>query len=543
MRAESIPADEQPAFVVRRVLTGAGVGSAVGAAGVSVAAAIAMWSVQETGTYMALPLARIGAIAIITAVAVVVLVRFWLLRKYPASRRARIVVMLVAGALAAWGRSNLVDVQRSGDVLTLVDTSGTSVFAVVALVSAIMAIVVAVVATLFGREVSGRVAVCAFAVVALVGSVVTYTAVQNHRAGVWHPSLTAAAAPAAPVPDVIGPVGYRIPLKRNQFIYTAGNGFLLGTSRELAAYDGATGQLRWRTGDYGVGERLVVARRDRDDATGVVVVFFADAVIGFDGSSGDVVWRRQIGGGRVTSAAGSVDALGMSVFTGDYATDGDSATRFYSLDPATGQVRWDQVLSCSSPSMSRGTAGQLSYDCGRPVLVDARSGDTVEVPGRYVPMAGTDAYVVSPSYPDKEPAADESTRVMDPAGQIIDEVPSTYPVSRPHDGLLLLYGPRNTWLLRDYRNHRSTPVVIHFEWGRGFDAITTLWLGNNKLLVANQYDRESPLQLVDLARPGDTPATPATPCPERTGDVKAVAGAILVECRTEVVGLVPEPRP
>jgi outer membrane protein assembly factor BamB len=96
--------------------------------------------------------------------------------------------------------------------------------------------------------------------------------------------------------------------------------------------------------------------RDGDDVTGIVVVFLDFGVIALDASSGEALWRRQHVGERVTGAAGSIDALGISVFTGDYGNDGDSATRLYSLDPATGRLRWSQIISCSNPTPSPGAA-------------------------------------------------------------------------------------------------------------------------------------------------------------------------------------------
>lgn len=55
-------------------------------------------------------------------------------------------------------------------------------------------------------------------------------------------------------PAPFGPVRYEIPLGADgdsSAGYVAGDGFLLDTRYELTAYDGTSGEKRWRVGDYG----------------------------------------------------------------------------------------------------------------------------------------------------------------------------------------------------------------------------------------------------------------------------------------------------
>ncbi|MFV8142048.1 PQQ-binding-like beta-propeller repeat protein [Mycolicibacterium senegalense] len=556
MLEETIPAGVRPGSARQRGLAGAGAGLAVGAAVVAIIGPIAIWGVRSVTDFTSRSLIHVGVVASATGLCVLALVVTWLLRRYPVLRRPRIFAGWSAVALGAWSAWNAVDLYQARGAWPFVDSTGVSVVAGAAAVASTVAMVVALATVAFGGDVSGRAALCAFLVVVVGAPAVTYWAVQNHQSGVWYPTRIAGAAAPAPIPDMVGPVGYRITLNYRgrgyPDIYPAGNGFLIDTGRALTAYDGSTGEQRWRISDEGIvaqrwrgpdysdSGKVVVAHRDRDDATGIVVVFLADGLIALDASSGEVLWRRQLEGGKVTGAAGSLDVLGMSVFTGDYGADGDSGTRLYSLDPATGRLRWSQVLSCSSPSLRAGAAGQLSYGCGKPAIVDARTGNTITVPGSYLPWAGTDAYVVADWSPDKEPSPEDMARVMDSDGKIIDEVPGVFPASAPHNGFLLVYGRDNTWLLRDYRNHRSTPVSIHFDPPRGVnDGFETIWL-NNKLLVTNVYNHPSPLLVVDPERPADNPSTTAPPCSIGQGDLHAVAGAVVVQCgATEVVGLVP----
>lgn len=527
-----------------RVLAGVGIGAGIAAAVAAIIASILMWAVRSPRDSMSLSLTSTGAVAVASGVCVLTLVGTWLLSRHHALRRLRMFAGFIALGLGAWSGWNIVGLYRSREALPFVDSTGAAVIAAAAALCAIVA-VLAVATTAVVRDVSGRTVLCSFLVVALVIASLTYWSVRNHRAGVWRPELTATASAPAPVPDAIGPVGYRIPIGTNSpDIYAVGNGFVVDTRRGLTAYDGTTGAKRWHVGDYGRSGRILVVHRNRDDTAGIVVVFLYYGMIAFDGSSGDVLWRRQYNGGEVTAAAGSVDALGMSVFTGDYTNDGQDGTRFYSLDPATGQLRSNRTISCSNPTIEPGAAGQFGYRCGRPSIMDAHTGNTIDVPGEYAPRAGTDAYVVATPLPPENQKPKDATRVMDPAGRVIDEIPGTYPVSEPNNGLLFVYGGNDTWLLRDYRNHRSTRVPFRVEKGDPLRDVETIWF-NNGLLVTNRYEYPPRFHLVSLTRPADIPAVAESPCPRDHSavDVQAGAGAIFVQCRdTEVVGLVPEHR-
>jgi hypothetical protein len=132
---------------------------------------------------------------------------------------------------------------------------------------------------------------------------------------------------------------------------------------------------------------------------------------------------------------------------------------------------------------------------------------------------------------------------MDPTGKVIDELPGSYPVGIPHNGFQLAYGANGTWLLRDYRNHRSIEVPIHAQPGTGGGDVDAVWL-DNALLITNRYSHPPNFELLNLARPTDPPTTTDTPCPRRQSpdDIQAAAGAVLMICDTEAVGLVPDHR-
>ncbi|BBZ15272.1 outer membrane protein assembly factor BamB family protein [Mycobacterium branderi] len=544
MAEESPPTNSRPGRV-RRVVVSVGVGAAIAAAMAAFIAPIAMWAVRSPHDFMSKPLTRMGVAAIVTGVCVLVLVASRLVRRYPSVQRMGVAAGCVAVGLGGWSAWNVFGLYKSRDALAFVDSTGATVIAAAAMLAAVAAATLGVATAAFTRYLSSRTALCACLVVAVAIPALTYRSVRHYRAGVWRPQLTAAATTPAAIPDAIGPVRYRIPLDPNDHtadIYAAGNGFIIDTRKGLTAYDGSTGAKRWHIGDYGTSGRLLVVRRDRDDASGIVVVFLYYGLIAFDGSSGEVLWRRQYGGGEVTAATGSVDALGMAVFTADSTSDGPDRTRLHSLDPATGELRWSRPISCSNPTLSPGTPGQFGFSCAKPSIVDAHTGNTIDVPGNYTPRAGPDAYVIEQQPPEDGAPAD-ATRVMDPAGKIIDEVPGAYPVSVPHNGFLLVYGGGSTWVLRDYHHHRSTPVLIRTNPGRLQD-LETVWL-RNSLLITNPYDHPRRFELVDPNRPGGSPRIIESPCAhdKYLADIQSVAGAVVAQCSSsDMVGMVPEHR-
>jgi outer membrane protein assembly factor BamB/uncharacterized membrane protein YvlD (DUF360 family) len=526
-------------------LAGVGIGAAGAAAAAAIVASIIAWIIRSPTefTSFAVTDTGTGAFPVVIGACVLGLLATWRMNRLPV---ARLVTAAVAVALGAWSAWNLRGLYRHRAALPFLDSTGMSVIAATATLAAVAAVVLAVATIAFARDVSGRTALCTFLVVVVAVTALTYSAVQSYRAGVWYPELTATASTPAPIPDTIGPVGYRIPLSTEDYrpdVHAIGNGFIVDTRTQITAYDGVTGAKRWQVGGYGSG-RVLVARRNPDDLAGVVVVFAYDAMIAFDGSTGEVLWRRQLAdGGTLTAAVGAVDALGMSIFTADAPEVDNSRTQFYSLDPATGSVRWNRHISCSNPTLEAGTASQFAIDCERPSLMDAYTGNTIDVPGEYAPRAGDDAYVVNDPPPPDVRAPTTVTRVLDPAGKVIDEVPATYPVSVPHNGFLLVYGANDTWLLRDYRNHRSIQVPIDALPGRTRDDVDIVWL-NDTVLIANRFRHPHRLELLSLTRPSDLPTATGMPCPgdESLWDIQAAAGAVVVECRSEVDGMVPQSR-
>lgn len=531
-----------------RLLTSVAFGAGMAAALAAIAASIAMSAVRSQQDIMSRSPSAIGVLAAVTGVCVLAVAASRWLKRYAVARAVGYAAGIAAIGLGAWNARGLVELQGSSAWLPFMDSTGATVISAAAMMAATAAAALGVIAAPWFASVDHRTALCAFLVVVVGAPILTCRAVENYRATVWHPEFTTEAAPAAPVPEVVGPIGYRIPLGSAYFatrIVAAGNGFIVDTRDQLTAYDGATGEKRWQVGHYGTSGRLFVVHRNLDDTSGIVVLFQAYGLIAFDGSSGEVLWRREYSdGGHVTAATGSIDALGMAVFTADSVGEGPDSTRtrLYSLDPATGQVRWAGPIPCSNPTLSPGVAGQFAVDCMKPVIMDARTGNTIEVPGIWAPKAGTDAYVVDEPQPHFDPEPTDVTRVLDRAGKVIDEIPGSYPASTPHDGLLLLRGSGGTWLLRDYRTHRSTVVPIDPN-SRPAD-VDAVWL-TNKLLIPNRISQEQQFQLVDLTHPADEPVIIDSPCPRGQYQfiIEAVAGAVIVQCRlSEVIGLVPDRR-
>ncbi|WP_082022770.1 outer membrane protein assembly factor BamB family protein [Mycolicibacterium setense] len=546
--SEDSPADRPWYRSLRRPLASVAVGASVATAVAAIASAVAMWAIRSSADVMSHSHTAMGVVAIIIGVCVCVLVLLGVgLRSRRSWRKSLIALVgFTAAALAVWSVFRIIGLYESREALALVDSTGATVLTAAALASAVAATVLGVVGVAFAHDVNERTALSAFLVVVLVITLPTYRSVQDHRAAVWHPDLTAPAVTPAPVPDQIGAVRYRVPLDsgdRMPQIYPAGNGFIVDTRNGLTAYDGVTGKKRWHAGDFGTSGRLLVVRRDRDDAAGIVVLFLYGGIVALDAGTGEVLWRREHSrGGDVTAATGSIDALGVVVFTADAPEIDNSRTRLHSLDPATGAERSNDLIDCSNPTLDPGTTGQFSYRCaGKPGVIDAHTGHITEMPGEYAPDAGSDVYVVSDPRPHQDPTESDVTRVVSPDGRVIDEVPGTYPMSEARDGMLLVYGGGDSWLLRDYRNHRSTPLPLRIETRYGLDTIDTDWL-NQRLVVTTRYEYPQRLQIVDPARPSDNPVSVESPCPrdERLRELHAVAGAVIAQCgKSYFAGLVP----
>jgi hypothetical protein len=504
-----------------------------------------MWIIRSSGDVTSRSLTIMGVIAAVAGVWVFTAAVPRLIGRDSRATGLMKVAGLVAAALSAWALWMAFGIFRARDALPFVDSTGASILAVIAVVCAVVATVSALAAAAVAGPVSGRTACCVALVVLVVVPIVSYRTVADHRSGVWAPDSIAKAAPLAATPDAVGPVRYEIPLEDGENLpkaYGAGNGFVVDTRREITAYDGQTGEKRWHATDYGTSGRLLVVRRDPDDRSGIVVVFLYHAVIAFDGGTGEVLWRREYSsGGEVTAATGSVDALGMVVFTANAPVSGsDSRTRLHSLDPATGRERWSQPISCSNPTLNPGTPGQFAYDCSKPSLIDAHTGAFTDVPGEYAPTAGTDIYVASFTEWDDRGSAMDKTLVIDPDGRVVDETSGVTAVSTAHNGFLLVHSG-GSWMMRDYRSHRSTRVPMgSVPVPTNYDRPNTAWL-DDRLLVAAEK-RDAPLFLVDPARPTQQPLSSPPPCPrdETVRDLQVVAGAVIAQCDTDrVVGLVP----
>ncbi|WP_156750922.1 PQQ-binding-like beta-propeller repeat protein [Mycobacterium sp. 852013-50091_SCH5140682] len=542
-----VPVTERPRSRVRSAVSSICIGCSAAAAVGAILIPITMWATSSPTDMVEDPQTGTAVATVIIGVCVL----FRLAPRLIGRRPPWVATMLadvVAVTLGVWVAWSIYRTYRARAALALVDSTGASVLVVEAMLTALVAVALGVTAAAGSAPTNRRIALCAFAVVAVVLPVAIHRSVDDYRARVWHPSLTASAAAPAPVPSAIGPVKYQLSYPRD--FHPVGTGFILTAADGVTAYDGRSGAVRWRATGFGpssVGARhgVAVARRDGDDPAGVVVLFLGGALIALDGSTGNVIWRRQHGG-TVTAAAGGVDALGMTVFTAD---DSPDRTRFYSLDPANGQLRWTRPTDCSDPTLAAGTPGQFAYRCGMPpTVIDARTGKTTDMPGEYnLPETGSDVYVCEKS--ETQSAADAATaagviQVIDPTGQVVDEIRDARPVSRANNGLLLVYSNEGAWLMRNYRTHQSTPVPVQVDVRNGVNHVQTTWIKDG-LVVASGFDGSGGLQLIDTVRPSEVPTSTESPCRDSTllQDLYAVAGAIVVTCTGgEIFGLVSDSR-
>lgn len=528
-------------LLVRQIVAGIGVSAAaacVVAAGVLVLIAVLSRSSSE----WLVPSSWIVAAGVAVVAAMVASIGIGIL---PLVHKIGVSGLVVLGGLVLTALAVvLIRYSESGfndwSQLRFVDIGAVTVLSAIAGVIGIAAVVFALAAICVNVKAQFRVVWVAFVVAAVAISAVSYGIIAKYQSGVWYPSVTASAVPLNPVPDMVGAVRYRIPAESDRIvpIYAAGNGFITYTSAGVTAYDGLTGAVRWRAGDlgrlgipeFGVHTAAIhVVRRDRDDKDGVVVLFLGSAVIALDGSTGNVLWRRQYQG-KITESAGSTDALGVIV----------SNNGFDSLDPRTGQLRWSKPIDCGDPYP--GTTGHfLCVGARYSLIIDAYTGDSTPIPDfRWLTVSQDSTVYTESSWTNVNEKTAGTTKVLDSAGHVIDQVPESLQISQADNGFVLLNTRGDVPVLRNYLSHQSIPLAL----SNPFDPSerNSTWL-HGKLLI-NTGNNE--LSLIDPVHPEGV-STTASPCPTPVGTrIEAVAGAIVLSCGdfqnpAEVIGLTPPP--
>lgn len=540
--------------LVRRSLAGLAVGSAAGCALAAGALATTALATRVSADMVSAPIVASCLVGLVAAAIVIMVV---VLRPVIHRNEWSIPVGVVGfGAVAltsAW-IPKLAPVFDDDGVVRFVDTSGATILSGGALIAGVAALVFgAATAFVAAKPLPVGVAV-AFLVVAVLASSVAYHRVQVYRAQVWYPSLTAPAAPPAALPETFGTLRYQIPqAARGNWssvnVYPTGAGFVTYTPAGVTAYDGPTGAVRWRTGNLDATaakgsspfNSVDVVWFDREHTGSVVVVLMVGALLGLDGDTGKVLWRRQYRG-DLTQEAGSVDALAFSTYDVD---DGDTgATTLRSVDPRTGKDRWSRHSDCAD--LKPGAVGQFVQSCsgGAATVVDAHTGNTAWESnyGEWLDVSiDHEVYVASSgSAISNSPEAGDTTWVLDSAGNTIDQVAGAFPLlGNANAGHLLLDGVGQTALLRNYRTHQSTPLRLgKISYSLG---VYATWLPHK--LIIKKRSAVSSLHIIDLDHPDAEPTALPWPCRGGVGDIwqlKPAPGVVVASCEGFGDGVAPE---
>ncbi|OHU31697.1 hypothetical protein BKG76_00325 [Mycobacteroides franklinii] len=486
------------------------------------------------------------------AVVLVIVLRPVIRRKEWSIPVGAAVVVIVA--LTCFWIPKLSGVFRDGGVVRFVDTTGVTILSAEALAAGVAALVFGSATAFVVAKAQPVVAAVAFlAVIALISSV-AYQRVQSYRTQVWYPSLIAMPATPAALPETFGTLRYQIPQQVHDNwtmvnVYSTGTGFVMYTPDGVMAYDGPTGALRWRADGLGASavkwaspfNALDVVWFDREHSGSVVVVSMVGALLGLDGDTGTVLWRRQYRG-DLTQEAGSVDALAFSTYDVDVGDTG--ATTLYSVDPRTGKDRWSRHSDCSN--LKPGAVGQFVQSCsgGPATVVDAHTGNTAweSEYGEWLDVSiDHEVYVASGgSATSNTPKASDTTWVLDRSGNIIDQVAGTFPLlGHANAGHLLLDGVGQTALLRNYRTHQSTPLRLgKIDYALGMYAT---WLPHR--LIIEKRSALSSLHMIDLDHPDAEPTALPWPCRSYLGDIwqlKPAPGVIVASCQVAGDHVAPE---
>lgn len=539
---ETPPAEQS---LVCRSLAGLAVGVAAGCALTAGALAITALATRVSSDMVSAPITVSCAVGLVSAamVVLVIVLRSVIHRNEWSIPVAGAGVLLVA--LTSFWIPKLAGGFHEGGAVRFVDTSGVTILSAGALVASVAALGFGLATVFFAAKPQPAAVAVAFLAVIVLTSSLAYHRVQSYRTQVWYPSLTAAPAPPASLPETFGTLRYQIPQEAHDNwtmvnVDPTGTGFVTYTPAGLTAYDGPTGAVRWRASALGASavkwgspfNSVDVVWFDREHSGSVVVVSMAGALLGLDGDTGTVLWRRQYRG-DLTQETGSVDALAFSTYDVD---DGDTgATTLHSVDPRTGKDRWSRHSDC--PNLKPGAVGQFVQSCsgGAATVVDAHTGYTVweSKYGEWLDVSiDHEVYVASNgSAISNSPEASDTTWVLDPAGNIIDQVAGAFPLlGNANAGHLLLDGVGQTALLRNYRTHQSTPVQLgKIDYALGMYAT---WLPHR--LIIKKRSALSSLHIVDLDNPDAEPTALPWPCRSTPGDIwqlKPAPGIVVASCQ------------
>jgi hypothetical protein len=221
-------------------LVSAAVGTAAAAALVAIIAPVLMWVSASSTDSSANSHSGMPVVAMVIGLCVLTSLGLWLIGRRTHWTAPMLVAGLGAAGMGAWLIWGGGDLFRARSWRQLVDSTGATVLAEAAVLAASAAVVVGLAAAAFIGPVNGRTALSAFAIVALVAPVPIFRSVEEYRAGVWHPELTATDSPPAPLPAAIGPLHYQLDFPQAMFpaVYRAANGFIVYTREGVTAYDG-----------------------------------------------------------------------------------------------------------------------------------------------------------------------------------------------------------------------------------------------------------------------------------------------------------------
>lgn len=195
------------------------------------------------------------------------------------------------------------------------------------------------------KSVGTRAAAVACVLGLLSGVAVSAQAVHlgDDSVNIEHTTATEIAVP--PVPATVGEYRYSIPAEPGdqQFVVAAGAGYVVAGEHGITAYDGRTGEERWRYLRTGEGPEFSADSLTTYDGGSVVTAQW-DQTIGFDAMTGEVLWAgsdldndRKHGFSRADYLGPYPDRVILRFGYGHVS----------GYDPHTGRRMWDVATDCS----------------------------------------------------------------------------------------------------------------------------------------------------------------------------------------------------
>lgn len=160
----------------------------------------------------------------------------------------------------------------------------------------------------------------------------------------------------------------------------AAGGLVLAVTRDnrAFAFDGATGEVRWRLAGVSSDAGLLGGAAPALVQGLAVIPYGSGELVGVDPGSGRRIWTVILSGGRRGLARAAIsDVTGDPVVVGPYVVAANQSGRMVAVDGRTGRRVWTRTIGATRPIWASGPALFVVSDEARLLRLDTATGQTV----------------------------------------------------------------------------------------------------------------------------------------------------------------------